>query len=179
MMEDDQTGVLARFQLLLEIEGFSSRLIEPVDDNPSRTLMVTIDDPEIDPGAWEIEVRMLPIVGDRGVPEQNPRIQFFSKICDGELISPNRELVRFILGLNLQLPLIGFHYSEALNMVFFNNFTTLSIDEPRADDQIVIDVTHMCAYILIKFGHMMIEAATGQKQSDELLGEVVELYRPK
>jgi len=57
-------------------------------------------------------------------------------------------------------------------MVFFNNFTTLSIDEPKADDQIVIDVTHMCAYILIKFGHMMIEVATGQKQSDELLDAV-------
>jgi hypothetical protein len=129
--------------------------------------------------AWEIEVRMLPEVGNGEDETTNPRIQFFSQICDGEVITNDRELVRFILGLNLQLPLIGFHYSEALNMVFFNNFTTLSIDEPRADDQIVIDVTHMCAYILIKFGHMMIEAATGQKQSDELLGEVVELYRPK
>ena len=179
MMEDDQTGVLARFQLLLEIEGFSSRLTDPVDDNPIRSLIVTINDPEIDSGAWEVEVRMLPIVGDRGVPEQNPRIQFFSKICDGEVISTDRELIRFILALNAQLPLIGFHYSEAMNMVFFNNFTTLSRDEPRADDQIVIDVTHMCAYILNTFGHMMIEAATGEKQADELLDEVVELYRPK
>ena len=58
-------------------------------------------------------------------------------------------------------------------MVFFNNFTTLSRDEPRADDQIVIDGTHMCAYILNRFGHMMIEAATGQKQADELLNQDV------
>jgi len=29
-------------------------------------------------------------------------------------------------------------------MVFFNNFTVLSIDEPRAENQIVIDVTQMC-----------------------------------
>jgi len=178
-MEDDQTGVLARFQLLLEIEGFRSRLLEPVDDNPIRTLMVTVDDPEIDSGAWEVEVRMLPIVGNYEDQEMNPRIQFFSKICYGEVISTDLELVRFIVALNTQLPLIGFHYSEAMNMVFFNNFTTLSRDEPRADDQIVIDVTQMCAYILNSFGHMMIEAATGEKQADELLDEVVELYRPK
>ena len=58
-------------------------------------------------------------------------------------------------------------------MVFFNNFTTLSLDEPRADDQIVVDVTHMCAYLLNTFGPMVIEAATGQKQADELLNQDV------
>jgi hypothetical protein len=178
-MEDDQYGVLLRFQLLLEIERFSSRITDPADDNPIRSLIVTIDDPETDSGAWEIEVRMIPKVGNDEDPKVNSRIQFFSQICDGEVISADRELARFILGLNAQLPLIGFHYSEAMNMVFFNNFTTLSRDEPRADDQIVIDVTHMCAYILNTFGHMMIEAATGEKQADELLDEVVELYRPK
>ena len=179
MMEDDQYGVLLRFQLLLEIERFSSRITDPADDNPIRSLIVTIDDPETDSGAREIEARMLPKVGNYEDSKANPRIQFFSKICDGEVISADRELARFILGLNMQLPLIGFHYSEAMNMVFFNHFTILSIDEPRADDQIVIDVTHMCAYILNTFGHMLIEAATGKKQADELLDEVVELYRPK
>ena len=172
-MEDDQNNVLIRLHLLLEIEGFSSRLTETADDTTIKTLLVNIDDPEIDPSAWELEVRMLPVLGDYADQEINPRIQFFSKICDGDVISTDLELVRFILALNMQLPLIGFNYSEAMKMVFFNNFTTLSRDGPGANDQIVVDVTHMCSYLLKTFGHMLIEAATGQKQADELLNNDV------
>ena len=176
MMQDNQHAMLLRFQLLLETERFNSRITDIADDNPIRSLIVTIDDPKINAGVWEIEVRMLPKEWNDEHPN---RLQFFSKICDGEAVSGRQELARFILELNVKLPLIGFHYSEALNMVFFNNFTTLSIDEPRADNQIVVDVTQMCEYILITFGHMILEAATGEKGADELLAEVVELYRPK
>jgi hypothetical protein len=44
-MDDNQHGMLLRFQLLLEIEGFSSRITEPTDDNPISSLIVTIYHP--------------------------------------------------------------------------------------------------------------------------------------
>ena len=180
-MTDNHIGILGRIQLVLKIQGFSSQIIDPTEDNPVSTLVVTIDDPKTESGSRGIELRLVPSFGsddDEGEKE-NLRIQFYSQICDGVAISNHPELFRFILSLNAKLPLIGFHYSETLNMVFFHNFTTLSKDQPVADDQIVVDVTYTCAYILNTFGHMMLEVATGQKLADQLINEVAELYRPK
>ena len=181
-MEDKHIGVLGRLQLVLKIHGFNSQIIEavdPVGNNPVSTLVVTIDDPKTASGSRDIELRIVPPYGTDEDDKENLRIQLFSLICGDEAITNHPELFRFIIALNTKLPLIGFHYSEALNLVFFNNFTTLSIDEPGADDQIVVDVTNMCAYLLSMFGHMMLEAATGQKQADQLIDEVAELYGPK
>lgn len=164
-MQDNQIGILGRFQLLLEIEGFNANIIKSNDNGVPDTLIVNIDDPDTDRNDWELELRFLPATNN----DMNPRLQFFSNVCDAESILSNFELIRFVMALNTQLPMIGFHCSEASNLVFFNNFTALTMDQPIGDDQIVTDSVHMCAYILNTFGPMVIQVARGDRKAEELL----------
>jgi hypothetical protein len=156
----------AYFEELLADDGIATQFFPAGGEIPLDTLVVALPASELEDQSWQIELSFLP--GLEEDLDDVSLLQCFVPIVERVEPSAAEELLRFILTVNITLPLGSFGHLPEPGVTYLKyNCLIPHANEPAG--QIVSEMVYMIGYMLDMFAPSLDEVALGHISAEEAL----------
>ncbi|HEU0052698.1 MAG TPA: hypothetical protein VFQ39_05955 [Longimicrobium sp.] len=157
---------LRAFEEAIRAQGFDTAFVPASDEVPYDVLAVALGGDEAGDAVHQLELSFIP-----GMEEQlegAALLQCFVHLPAEVPAAAEDGLRRLIALLNGRLPLVGFGWLEAEEMLCFRHAMMLPPDD-RTATPLVVQAVWMIGYLLSVFADTVVEVATGARAVDDAL----------